>query len=357
MRTLNDIIPPSRRKDTGKSTNLNNPASREPLNLSTNRPPRFPYKTLGISILVIAVSIVALFYFSVAKIEIIPSTVSVAVQSSFTAEKSGGTLPFEIITAQKIASQSVKGSGTKTINSFAEGTITVYNTQTQSQKLIANTRFATSAGLIFRVRSAITIPGGSQDKPGNITAKVFADKEGVSYNIGPTSFTIPGFAGTPQASQVYARSITAMTGGASGVVPVVDTALETQARSALKTALAPDLSASIQTRIPPGYLMLPGSATTVYEELTSVPSSTTGMVEVKEQGTVTAVIFPSAALAKAIASSVPSLEYQGEQLIIASTDNLLLAAVNMPDPDAKIFSFTLAGTAQLVYAVDASRIW
>ncbi len=353
MRTLNDIIPPSRRKETNP---LNNSASREPLNLSADKPPKFPYTTLGVVGLVVAVSIGALFYFSVAKVEVIPSTVSAAVQNSFTASKSSGSLSFEIVTAQKIASQSVKGSGSKTVNTSASGIITVYNTQAKSQKLIANTRFATSAGLIFRIRSAITVPGGTSAKPGSTTTKVYADKTGSSYNVAPTSFTVPGFAGTQQETMVYARSQSAMTGGASGSVPIVDTALEEQARSALQSALAPDLLESIKTQIPSGYVLVPGAMKTVYEALESALSSTTGMVEIKEQGTITAVIFPNTALAKEIAYSVAGLGYQGEPLTLASTDNLLLAAVSMPDPSDETFPFTLAGTASLTYAVDSSRI-
>ena len=353
MHTLNDIIPPSRRKETDSPGTF---ANREPLNLSSERPPKFPYTTLGIVALVVAVSIGALFYFSAARVEVTPNTVSAAVQSSFTATRSGGSLPFEIITAQKIASQSVKGSGSKTVNSFASGAIIVYNTQAKSQRLITNTRFATAAGLVFRIRSAITVPGGSASKPGSTTVKVYADQAGDSYNVAPTSFTVPGFAGTPQESQVYARSSSAMTGGASGSVPIVDTTLETQARSALKTALAPDLLASIQAQIPSGYLLLPGATTTVYEELASAPSSTTGQVDIKEQGTMTAIIFPNIALAKVIAASVAGLGYQGESLTLTSTENLLFAAVEMPHPSTPTFSFTIAGTAPLTYAVDPSRI-
>ena len=262
MRTLNDIIPPSRRKEMDQIINGNN---QEPTNFSSEKPPRFPYVTLGVVALVIVISIGALFYFSTARVDVTPSTVSAEIQSSFMANKSGGDLPFEVITAQKIATQSVKGSGTKTVNSSASGTITIYNTQAKSQRLIEKTRFATTAGLIFRIRSAVTIPGGSSSKPGSINAKVYADKEGSPYNVGPTSFTVPGFAGTPQESQVYARSTSAMTGGASGTVPVVDTALETQARSALASALAPDLLASLKEQTPSGYVLIPGSATTTYE--------------------------------------------------------------------------------------------
>jgi hypothetical protein len=321
------------------------------------RPPKFPYATLSAIVLVIAASVGALFYFSSAKVEVTPNTVSAAVQSSFTANQSTGALPYEIITAEKIASQSVKSSGTKTVNSSASGTITIYNTQSKSQTLITNTRFATTAGLIFRIHTAVTIPSGSTAKPGSVTAKVYADKAGDSYNVGPTSFSVPGFAGTPQASQVYARSSAAMTGGASGSVPVVDSSVEAEARNALKSALTPDLASSIEAQVPAGYVLLPGAAVTTFQELASAPSSTTGQVEVKEQGTITAVVFPNASLAKAVAASVGGLGYQGEPLTLASTASLkLLATGGMPNPDAASFSFTLSGTAPLIYTVDPTRI-
>ena len=147
-----------------------------------------------------------------------------------------------------------------------------------------------------------------------------------------------------------------MTGGASGSVPIVDTTLEGQARSALKSALAPDLLESIKAQIPSGYVLVPGVVTTVYEDLDSVSSSTTGMVEIKEQGTITAIIFPNTALAKEIAYSVAGLEYQGEPLTLVSTDNLLLASVSMPNPSDEVFSFTIAGTVSLMYTVDQNRI-
>jgi hypothetical protein len=307
-------------------------------------------------VLVIAASVGALYYFSSAKIEVIPNTVSAAVQNSFTANQSTGDLPYELITAQKIASQSVKSTGTKTVSSSASGTITIYNTQAKTQKLINNTRFATTAGLIFRIHEAVSIPAGSSAKPGSVTAKVYADKVGDTYNVGPTSFTIPGFAGTPQASQVYARSSKAMTGGASGTVPVVDASAENQARTSLANALAPELSASLESQIPEGYVLLSGAATTTFQELASAPSETTGMVDVKEQGTITAVVFPKTALAKAVAASVAGLSYQGEPMTLLPATNLKLSATSLPEPDAKSFAFTLAGTAALSYTIDPTRI-
>lgn len=353
MRKLNDIIPPSRRKETEL---LNKQSAREPLNLA-DRPFKFPYASLTTLVAVIVLSVAALFYFSSAKVEVTPNTVSAAVQSSFTANLSTGDLPYEIITAQKIASQSVKSSGSKTVNSFASGTITIYNTQSKAQKLISNTRFTTAAGLVFRIRAAVTVPSGSTAKPGSITAKVYADKAGDSYNVGPTSFTIPGFAGTPLSSAVYARSTTAMTGGASGSVPIVDSVLEAQATKALKAALAPDLESSIQAKIPTGYILLTGAATTTYEELAPAPSATTGQVEVKEQGTVTAIVFPNTAIAKAVALSVSGLGYQSEPVTLAPAGSLVLVPTGaFPDGGSSPFTFTLSGTASLIYNVDPTRI-
>ena len=347
MRTLNDIIPPSRRKEAESSGQI----------IAGTRSPRFPYATLSTIVLVIVASIGALFYFSSAKVEVTPNTASAAVQGSFTASKDSGDLPFKIITAQKIASQGIKGSGTREVSSSASGIITIYNTQSSAQRLITNTRFATTAGLIFRIHSAVTIPGGSAAKPGSITAKVYADQAGSTYNVAQTSFTIPGFAGTPQASAVYARSSSAMTGGASGNVPIVDTTIEAQTEKALAAALAQDLAASIQTQVPSGYTLLAGAATTTFEELIPESSLTTGMVDIKEQGTMTAIIFPNAALAKAVAASITVLGYQGEPLTFASTSNLVLTPKSaLPDSNVPSFSFVLSGTVSLVYTVDPVRI-
>lgn len=345
MRTINDIVPPSMRPNRPVISD----SPREHKN-------SFPYKTLLAVVGIVVASFAALSYFSAAKVDVTANTVSVAVQSSFVANKTTGTLPYEIITSQKIATQSVKGSGTKTVTSSASGMITIYNTQSKAQKLITNTRFATSEGLIFRIHQPVTIPAGTTAKPGSVQAKVYADKAGDSYNIAPTSFTIPGFASTPLATQVYARSSGAMAGGAAGAVPVVDPINEAQAKMALIKALTPELTAALESQIPSGYVLVPGSATTTFETLAPAPSETSGMVDVKEQGTISAIVFPSTSLAKAIALSVTGLDYQGEPVTLLNATKLELVSAGLPDPDAESFNFTLAGTAQLGYVVDPTRI-
>jgi hypothetical protein len=351
MRTINDIVPPSKRQDPSP---LSSPAPRSPRSAGSSHP--FPFKTLLAVLIVIALSLGALYYFSSAKVEVTPNTVSAAIQNSFTATAGSGELPYQLISVQKVASQSVKSTGTKVVSTSASGQITIYNTQSKSQKLIATTRFATTAGLIFRIHDAVTVPGGTTAKPGTVKATVYADKPGDAYNVGATSFTIPGFAGTPLASQVYARSTSVMTGGASGNVPVVSPTDEAQAQKALSAALAPDLAKSLSSQVPSGYILLPGAATTTYTEVASATSTTPGQVDIKEQGTMTAVVFPNTALAKAVATSVAGLGYQGEPVSLLPASNLSLSTVALPTADAASFSFTLAGTASLEYVVDSTRI-
>lgn len=354
MRTLTDIIPPSRR---GGAPVSETPDSREPLNLATPKPHRFPYALVGGMALIIIASIGALMYFSRTEVVVTPKAVTAAVQASLSATNGTGSLPFEIITAQKIAQQAVKSSGTKSVTASASGKVTVYNTQSKPQALVANTRFASKSGQIYRIKSAVTVPAGTKEKPGSVVTKVYADQPGSSYNLpSGTSLTLPGFSGTPQATQVYARAQEAIAGGASGLVPIVEPTLASQTSTALKSALDADLAQSITSQVRDGYVLLPGASATTYEELPAAPSQTTGEVMLREQGTITAVIFPKTALADAVARSLTNLEYQGGGLTFTSTDKLMLAAQSMPTADTSNFSFTLGGTASLVYTVSHDRI-
>ncbi len=354
MRTFDDIIPPSRRREADPSVqNPTVPSGRTP----SRRPSRFPYLTIIVVVLIVAVSVGALLYFTTAKVTITPNTLSVTINSSFTADMSSGTLPFEVISSQKVALQSVPSDGQKMVTTFASGMVTIYNKQARAQRLVTDTRFAAPNGLIYRIHAPVVIPAGNATHPGSVTALLTADAAGGTYNIGPASFTVPGLAGTALASQVYARSDTAMTGGASGAQPSINATTAAQTKSALILALGPSLTASLQGQVPAGYVLLPGAATTTYQELVPTTGSSTGMVNVREQGTITAVVFPNAALAHSIAASVQGLGYQGEPLTLSTSTGLSLSSLDgLPGPGAQTFTFTLSGTASLIYTVNPTQI-
>ena len=303
-----------------------------------------------VALIVVGASAAALMYFSGAKIEITPSVVTMPVETSMSAGPAS-QVPFQIVTAKKTASNSIPSTGTKAASESAQGTITIYNTQSKPQALVAQTRFATPAGLVYKIQKAVSIPAGTNEAPGTVTATVVAAEPGAQYNIGPSSFTVPGLADTPQATAVYGRSSAAMAGGASGTVPVVDPAVERETVAALMDTLSKDLSASLE--IPEGYVLLPGAATTTYNQLAPVAAQAAGKADIVVEATVTGVAIPSTALASAIASTSTD---SAEATLGEGTALALTPSSGFPATNNDTFTFTLSGTAMLIAEINPSQI-
>ncbi|HYE23160.1 MAG TPA: hypothetical protein VEA92_01755 [Candidatus Paceibacterota bacterium] len=369
-RTLNDIIPPSRRRQMQEQaesqdhfvrteeTTTPPPFTPPPSRPTAPRPRggrRFPYGTALIALLVVAISAGVLFAFSGAKVEITPTTNVAYVSGEFSATRATGELPFEVVTVDKTAIKSVPAETTEDANDPAQGTITIYNAQTTPQELIKNTRFQTPAGLVFRIRESVVIPAGTENAPGSVTATVYADEGGERYNIGPSDFTVPGLEGSRAFDLVYAKSTTAMTGGFSGNRPAVsETTREAQA-AGLEAALATELQTAMQEAMPEGYILLPGASTVTYEPLPDTAGQGNN-VDVKMRGIMTAVVFPNDALAKAIAYQVVGT-YSGQPVRLTSTDNLTLTPTISGAPGAaETYGFSLAGNATITWDIDEARI-
>lgn len=179
------------------------------------------------SLIVLAVLLViflALSFFSSAQVNIYPKVATATVDTSiplFDTNTQTG-LPYEITEITDSRSKTLSATGEEEVIQKAKGTIVIFNSYSdKDQKLISNTRFETSEGLIFRINESITVPGKSGDKPGSIEVQVVADEAGDEYNIGLADFTIPGFKGLPQFDGFYARSKTPMSGGFSGIKKVI----------------------------------------------------------------------------------------------------------------------------------------
>jgi hypothetical protein len=111
-------------------------------------------------------------------------------------------------------------TGKKHITEKATGKITIYNEcSTGPQLLVANTRFLSKEGKIFRIKKSAKIAGFTkpEDKiiPGSSAVEVVAEESGESYNIDKTSFTIPKLQeiNSWKFSCLYARSENSMSGG------------------------------------------------------------------------------------------------------------------------------------------------
>lgn len=132
-------------------------------------------------------------------------------------------IPAKEVSVSDEVAETYSTSGSKKVSiQKAHGKITIYNEFSSSpQPLVATTRFLSEDGKLFRLVSAVTVPGtkknGDLVTPGEIEAEVAADESGEGFNVGPSKFSIPGFkdSGGNKYEKIYAKSSENMTGGGS----------------------------------------------------------------------------------------------------------------------------------------------
>lgn len=156
---------------------------------------------------------------------------------------------------EKEITQLFAASGKKFKEEKARGTIRVYNeNSTQPQSLVANTRFISEDGKLFRLETAVSIPGGQF-----LDVRVAAPEPGAEYNIGPSNFSLPGFVGSPLYTKIYGESFEPMTGGAKREVTVVTEEDIAAAKDQLGEILKIEATKSLLARIPSPYQVLEDS--------------------------------------------------------------------------------------------------
>ena len=321
----------------------------------------------GIATLAVAGLLFLIFsvFWGGAKVLVTPKSVTAIVDGTFTAEKTAdaGSLPFEVMTVTRETTRTVPAQGTEDVQVSASGRITVFNDySTGGQKLIANTRFETPGGLIYRIKDPITVPGrsvsGGASTPGSIEVTVYADKPGEGHNIGLTDFTIPGLKGDPRFSKMYARSNTAMTGGFSGTRPKVLPEDVSTAKAAMQSDLSASLKADAQGQIPEGYLLYPDGEFISFETLPASVTEGSSSAELKERGVLHGILVSKNALAQFVISQTHTTSFEGTPAALLSPEGLSFTIVDKgsakPESDAT-FRFSLSGPAQIVWGFDEAQ--
>lgn len=314
---------------------------------------QFPMRWVVVAAVVAVGSIGVLFAFGGAKVEATPTMKTATVSGEFTATPSAGDLPFQVVTVEKIGSKEVKAEGTETANVPAQGTVTIYNAQNKVQELINNTRFETPEGLIFRIHESIKVPAGSTATPGELKVTVYADAGGSTYNIGPSTFGIPGLKGSATYDLVYARSTEPMTGGFTGERPSIAEAARQSQYQGMQAGLESDLRGDIGSQVPEGYVLLPGALFFSYVPQPDA-SGKSDVVSLQLAGTATAYVLPKEALARAIAFRSLGV-YGGQPVTLQSSEGLTLTPTGVPS-GTDSFAFTLSGEADIAWIVDPSEI-
>lgn len=166
-----------------------------------------------------------------------------------------------------IASYPIETTVAKTITHYAtgkkisekgansSGKIMIYNLSGNTWPLVAQTRFQTKEGIVFRIPNGVTVPPASASGPGKVEAFVSADPVdaygsivGAKGNIGPTRFSLPGLRDDSK-SKIYAENIAPMTGGVTDYVSFVSDKDVEAAKSRAKDEVLKDAVAQLKIAI------------------------------------------------------------------------------------------------------------
>ena len=334
----------------------------EELEMEKTKKSRFLFKlTISFLILILlgAFGYVALNRVSTASINISPYKETLVIDSRLRARANttADGLPFEIAQLSAEESGLVTATGISSGGQKASGKITVYNNYGNApQKLIANTRFQTSDGKVYRIRGAISVPG-----MGVLEATVYADQAGEEYNIGPADFTLPGLKGGPRFEKVFAKSKSAMSGGSSGNARVVKKEDIDSIRTAVNEKLKNRLTETLSKQKPEGYVLFSGAVKIEYIENTDNPKvgdSAGRSMAFKTKGSATGYLFKKDALAKALAEDNSGDLKKAPKNDPIMVDNIESLDFNLISTDAKNKEITvrLKGNANFVWVVDAAKL-
>ncbi len=320
-----------------------------------------------IAIFLIVFGFIVNIFLGGAKVTVYPKVKDISIQSEFTAYTApqAGELSYELLSLEASAEKQVKASGKEQVTTQATGKIFVYNTTgTKPQRLITNTRFETSDGLIYRIKDSIEVPPPTKDAsgnlvPGKVVADVYADAAGEKYNIAPSRFTVPGLKGTEQYNSVYGESTAAFTGGFDGEKYIIDEAELQTAKQQLHIELRDTLIAQLREQIPAGFILYEAGVTFVFE---SLPSTEYGdsLATIKEHAKLQVPIFKAKEFATYIAEkSIP--DYKDEPVYILDPSTITFSYTDPLTAQADIggyneLDFTLKGTAKIIWEFDNEKL-
>src|SRR3989344_3153429 len=127
-------------------------------------------------------------------------------------DQAGLRIPAFILEKQEEGTRLFSSTGKAQKGEYAKGKIKVFNAGSAHQTLVASTRFISENGKLFRSETRITVPAAIQGSPGTYDVSGVAAEAGDAYNIGPSSFSLPGLAGSVVYTLVYGKSVEPMKG-------------------------------------------------------------------------------------------------------------------------------------------------
>ncbi|MFH1246366.1 MAG: hypothetical protein V1489_01135 [Candidatus Liptonbacteria bacterium] len=211
------------------------------------------------------------------------------------------TLPGEVFNDHRNLTNIYQSTGRVSAASKARGKITIYNAfGTAAQALVATTRFTAPDGKIFRLVSAVTVPGAKTQNgkivPASVDADIMADQAGAAYNVGPIDkLTIPGFQGTPKYNGFYGSITAPLSGGSDTETLVATDADIAEGKQRTQDLLKSSLNTGIFRNQPNDFVIIDGASKVNITKLAVVSSTgETGKFGVFGEGDINAIAFRAA---------------------------------------------------------------
>lgn len=271
-------------------------------------------------------------FFANAKVIITPKTSELSnlnVDIPIIDEKVGNKelLNYKVLEITESATRIVDSESEEAVENKASGVITVYNEfNTEGQKLIQNTRFETTNGLVYRIKNSITVPGytevAGKKTPGSIDVEVFADEAGEKYNIGKTDFKVPGFKDQEQYDFFYAKSKTDMTGGFVGTKNTVSEETLAANVTALQGQITEQILAKVKEQNSDNYVYVYSPENFTFLE--AKQNNASGKkVEIALTGTANIYVIEKTELSKKVAEK-GGRDYDGNPVLIKDIESLTI---------------------------------
>lgn len=311
------------------------------------------FAVLAIIILAVVVSL----KYATAVVEVTPKMKTIPLNETLTLSKGDSALPFETVSVESGTKEEVVLSEKVEKREKATGSITIYNAyNTGGQPLVAQTRFESKDGHVYRLDKAVTVPGyttiDNKKVPGSIAATVTADGYGEGYNIGESTFSIPGFKGSAQFDSMYATSTASISGGLDGTYYTTKENSTGGSDESTKGLLTEKLVEMVKKQVPDEYVFIEGLYTLDTEDLTSVFSKE-AKTEAGIEATLTQIVFPREAFIAYVLTKYPDLSSAS----ILDTTNVKGSVLSSQEKDGNIvYTITLTGDIKQNMPLDGEVI-
>jgi hypothetical protein len=343
-RKIYDVIPPEHQAEKHEEMNEERAAC-EPPQKKRRKFPLVPF--LGFIVL----SLVGVFFFvqGRAEVTITPNTEDVSTEASFIIDTSEAVIDYDknvvpgiIFSDKRDGSANFEATGTDDKAKKAVGTIKVFNKMNPSKSLslVKGTRFLSVPGeLIYKSDAAFTIPGAKSDgTPGSVEIKVTAAEAGAKYNISSATFSVPGLSGSEYYSNIWAESVTAMSGGEESTVKIATKNDIASAKDNFEEKYDQESKNALIASIPQGY--------SYFEEDVS-PVITNMLVSVKEGTEVDEFNVSGHIESEATVFRTEDVNKLGEKLLMKDVSELKTIVPNSVTYEVKEKKLNKDGTISL----------